>query len=103
MGDRRPQQEKEYASCIIHHSSHLSCTIDFVICCSCGRIVQSKSRAAWFSIRRMFDAFIIFQEHMVDVEHAPFPSKDIEPKPKILDLRQPMEENLGAKLENRVN
>lgn len=51
----------------------------------------------------MFDAFIIFQQHMVDIEHAPFPLKDFELKPKILDLRQPVEENLGAKLENRVN
>lgn len=50
----------------------------------------------------MFDALIIFQEHMVDVEHAPFPSQDTEQKPKILDLRQLMEENIGAKLEKRL-
>lgn len=100
MGDHRPQQEKEYASCIIHHSSHLSCTaIDFVICRSCGGIVRSKSCAAWFSIHRMFDAFIIFPR----THGRCWALKDFEPKPKILDLKQPMKENLGAKLENRVN
>lgn len=51
----------------------------------------------------MFDAFIIFQEHTVDVEHASFPSKDIEWKPNILDPRQSIEEILGVKWENRVN